>query len=68
MMGQIFTALGIQLDNAIVDLTKFYGTKCKARIEDYDKKVKQKNIQGIEEEKTVKASAITKLKPLVQKA
>lgn len=66
-MGQILTALGLPLDNTTIDLTKFYGTKCKARIEDYDKKVKVKNAQGVEEEKVVKASAITKLKPLAEK-
>lgn len=67
MMGNICQALGIPLDNTSVDLTKYYGTKCKARVEDYDKKVSFKNAQGIEETKVVKASAITKFKPLVEK-
>lgn len=66
MMGQILSALGIALDNTTVDLTKYYSTKCKARIEDYDRKVKIRNADGTETEKVVKASAITKLKPFAQ--
>jgi hypothetical protein len=63
MMGNIFTALGIPINDSTIDVTKFYGTKCKGLIEDFKKKTK--DAEGKETE--VLTSVIAKIKPLVEK-
>ena len=62
MMGNIFMALGIPIDDKPVDVTKYYGTKCKALVEDYKKKVK--DADGKDDEVVV--SVISKIKPLTE--
>lgn len=62
MMGNIFQALGIPIDDKTVDVTKYYGTKCKGLIEDYTKKIK--DADGKEDEQVV--SVIAKIKPLAE--
>ena len=63
MMGNIFNALGIPINDASVDLTKFYGTKCKGLIEDYTKEIEKDGKKD-----SVVQSVIAKLKPLAEKA
>jgi hypothetical protein len=63
MMGNIFNALGIPINDQVVDLTKFYGTKCKGLIEDYKEEIEKDGKKDM-----VVRSIIAKLKPLAETA
>jgi len=61
MMGGIFQALGIPINDTTVDVTKYYGSKCKGLIEDREEETE---VDG-KKDKIIK-SVIAKLKPLTE--
>ena len=62
MMGNIFQALGIPINDSTIDVTKYYGSKCKGLIED-----REEEIDADGKKDKIVRSVIAKLKPLSDK-